>query len=287
MIILATDLSQDSLQAVRWGQAYARKTSQKLRVTYVVENEFHRLPGAGAILDDPANVRKLQDEIHITLDGLVEGLEYEIDLREGHLLSELEESARDGELLVVGTNSDGFSRFALGSVPERLSHRPPIPLAVIGVRDALPEAPQWIVGVDFSKSAHACIPHVARMARSAGAALTFVHVVAAPSPVVVSNDAIMELESQSFSIKKAHEWANQRMTEFMARHEDELDAIEFDVKIVEGYPLLALEEECRELAADAILVGSTGRSALGDLLMGSVAHGLVKRMPTNVILIPT
>ncbi|MSU70996.1 MAG: universal stress protein [Opitutus sp.] len=55
---------------------------------------------------------------------------------------------------------------------------------------------------------------------------------------------------------------------------------------VNGSPVPEIIEQAQQLAADYIVIGSHGHTALHDLLAGGTASGVLKRATCPVVIIP-
>jgi nucleotide-binding universal stress UspA family protein len=56
--------------------------------------------------------------------------------------------------------------------------------------------------------------------------------------------------------------------------------------IVRGIPEKRLRELARELSADLICLGATGKGAVDRVLLGSVAQQLIRTSPVSVLVVP-
>lgn len=59
-----------------------------------------------------------------------------------------------------------------------------------------------------------------------------------------------------------------------------------DTRVVEGMPAQTILAEAKRIGAQLIVLGSHGQSALGEMLMGSVAHKVTMKSPIPVLLVP-
>lgn len=286
MIVAAVDLSPESLRAARWAHTLASRIGTSLKIVYVVQNEYLRMPGIDAVLEDETRRRRLMRDINAQLDEGLNGADYTLELREGGVAREVKAAAKGAQLVVVGVAPDAFTRFSLGTLADRLSHEPPAPLAVIAEEHELPENPHWLVGIDFSPGSTSVLTRTIDLAKSYGAKVTLTHVVAGPVPTAISDAAIASLEAEYFPMAQAHKWAREKMDALVDEYKELLSDVEFETRIVEGYPVLSFEQACQDMGADAIVVGASGRSGIAEFFLGSVARGLLRRMPANVIVMP-
>ena len=57
-------------------------------------------------------------------------------------------------------------------------------------------------------------------------------------------------------------------------------------EILDGQPQAAIMEFATKVATDMVIVGTHGHSAIGSVLMGSVASGLVRQAKVPVLGVP-
>lgn len=134
--------------------------------------------------------------------------------------------------------------------------------------------------------------HAAGMAQAFGAKIHIIHAVEPltdyghslveaylPDTVVDSlkkegyQEAIKEMQRrlEAFCKDKLHEGA---------------DKLVASMRVVEGFPAQTILSEAKRLNADLIVLGTHGLSALGEMLMGSVAHKVAMKSSIPVLLIP-
>ena len=59
-----------------------------------------------------------------------------------------------------------------------------------------------------------------------------------------------------------------------------------DIQIIEGSPARSILEEAQRVNADMIVLGSHGHSAIGEVMLGSVAHKIAMKATVPVLLVP-
>ncbi|MCP5420008.1 MAG: universal stress protein [Gammaproteobacteria bacterium] len=59
-----------------------------------------------------------------------------------------------------------------------------------------------------------------------------------------------------------------------------------DMRVIEGLPAQVILDEAERVKADLIVVGSHGRTALGEMFIGSVAHKVTVKSTVPVLLVP-
>ncbi len=277
-IVFGIDLSDESVKAAQWADALKQATGGSLKGLYVVEKEYAEL--GGSLLDNEDNRLKLEDQIEETLGDL----KCAVKIEEGEVLEALIEEGESADALVLGASPDSAAAWMMRSVPERVCHRTPTTTIVVHPDKPLVSGSEWVVGVDFSEHSLNAANAAIKLAKVTGAKLHFVHIVPSPYPTVVGTAQVVPIETDSRFVQTAVSTAKERMEKFIAGLN--LQGVEHSVEVTPGYPIISLSEVLHDRDASAVVLGCTGRSRLGDFLMGSVTTGIVKRMPTTVIVVP-
>lgn len=136
-ILIATDGSEYTKNAVDYGIDLAKNTGAKLHAVYVVDTAaFASIPMDAAWESMYGLLRQEGDEaIKIVADkASAEGLEVERNTIEGHPAEEIIKYAEKNSisLIVMGTlGKSGLDRFLLGSVAEKVVRNSKIPVLVV------------------------------------------------------------------------------------------------------------------------------------------------------------
>lgn len=148
-IVVGVDGSAGSDAALRWALNEARLRGTKLRVVHVYQPPQLPLAGVGAaggvgvpvFAENADEFRRAAEAEAINLigEGLrrtggdsLRDLEIERAALEGPAAQTLVESARDEELLVLGSRGrGGFLGLLLGSVSQQCTQHPPCPVVIL------------------------------------------------------------------------------------------------------------------------------------------------------------
>src|SRR5215467_6093645 len=127
-ILVATDFSTASKQAVLYATSIARRNNSKLFIAHVVTSR-----SKSALME---GWRKGQAEIIVQLlTNRLDGIEHELVVKSGQVgevLSRIIAEKRI-DLVVVGTRGrTGVLKFILGSVAENIFRRAPCPVLTVG-----------------------------------------------------------------------------------------------------------------------------------------------------------
>ena len=140
-ILMPTDGSPCSLQALEHGLDLAKTLGAKVHFLYVLENPAQAIwiapesvPDGMELLED---LRKAGEEaIKKALDlARAKGVEATGEVKEGVPIPTIVEAAKEYDLLVMGTHGrTGLDRLLLGSVTEGVLHRTSVPVLVVRCR---------------------------------------------------------------------------------------------------------------------------------------------------------
>jgi nucleotide-binding universal stress UspA family protein len=136
---------------------------------------------------------------------------------------------------------------------------------------------------DFSERSLAALPLAVDLARRYGAELHCLHVVDRPAEFVLEDSYMLPLVSEyQPDYDKLKEAAESHLEQFVARH---VPALQESVKkvVVMGKPFVEILRYAREQGINLIVLGTHGRSALGSMLLGSVAEKVVRKAPCPVL----
>lgn len=145
--------------------------------------------------------------------------------------------------------------------------------------------PLILVGIDFSPEADLAARQAVDLARHAGAEVVLVH--AGDTVELPRLDAHADP-----SAREAFEAYRGQLAAALAVHRDELGALRERLEgqgppvsqaLHEGFPDAALCQAARDLRADLVVVGTHGRTGLRWFFLGSVAGGVVRDCPTDVL----
>ena len=158
-IVVGVDGSPTSDAALRWAVAEARLRDSKLRVVHAYQPPRVPLTEAGlaagmavpAVLKDAESLRRaaeteardvIEEALRRAGRDSVEKLEIEKDAVEGAPAETLIKSAKDAELLVLGSRGrGGFLGLLLGSVSQQCAQHPPCPVVILPPPEQAEDSP--------------------------------------------------------------------------------------------------------------------------------------------------
>jgi nucleotide-binding universal stress UspA family protein len=138
-----------------------------------------------------------------------------------------------------------------------------------------------LVPVDLSDATPPVIAMAHRAAQASGSSIVLLHV-AEPNPAFVGYEAGPGVVREQV----AHEYREQH--QLLHSHAEALRAegIETTALLIQGQIARCILNEAGRLGADLIIMGTHGRGAMFELIVGSVAHAVVRDTPIPVLLVP-
>lgn len=132
--------------------------------------------------------------------------------------------------------------------------------------------------IDFSDISSQVVQEAKALAKSFEGRVVLVHAIRPPSFITeyAPEAERLALEEEQDAESALKSW-----------HRDlEASGVEAQAIVRNEYPVAAILEEAAEAHADYIVMGSHGRTALHDLLVGDTAHGVLRKAPCPVLIVP-
>jgi nucleotide-binding universal stress UspA family protein len=271
-ILVATDFSPHADRALEWGVALAKRFSAELEIaTSVFMVPFAAAtPGYGMPPDYMRGIRDAADkrlsELSTRIAG--EGVRVHYTVLHEDPSSGVCALAREKrvDLLALGTRGrSGLAHVLLGSVAERVARL--APCSVLTVHSEVP-APRplrkLLVPTDFSDSANAAAA-LARLLVEPGGSLVLAHAI----PVVLGpGDPAVPLDDP-----RSEAWARGEFEKLRPT----LSGVGAELELRYGTADTSVLEAAARHGADAIVMGTQGRTGLAHVLLGSVAERVIRR----------
>lgn len=278
-ILLATDMSCRCDRALDRAVQLAEEWEAELIAAYVIDPvetrqfRFDRTPASWRRLPSPVDRMKwrLRRDLGIAADTI------RILVEEGEPAEVLlAMAAREGcDLIVTGIARDEtLGRMFLGNTVNRLVRGSPAPVLVVHDR-AVRHYRDIVVGTDFSEASLQALLTTA--AYFPAAALTLFHGYDVPFSGY--------LDEQDFK-RDLGVMEKELGTKFLA--DDRVDARlrdRTDVVIAHGSPERLLSDYVEDQHVDLTVIGSHGRGALFDALIGSTAKNLIETLEGDLLIV--
>ncbi|MGE0792167.1 MAG: universal stress protein [Sandaracinaceae bacterium] len=137
-----------------------------------------------------------------------------------------------------------------------------------------------LCAVDFSDTSEHAASYAARLAKDNGATLHFMHVFELPMLALPDGAVLPTPEWTAGASDKL-----QRALSDLARRYG--SGLTVETHLIEGLPGTEIDRVARDIGADAVIVGTHGRSGIAHLFLGSVAERIIRASSVPVIAVPS
>jgi nucleotide-binding universal stress UspA family protein len=263
-VIVGLDGSDQPMTAAAWAADEADRRHAEVRVVLVN--------------DDPAQDERLWE----TLQGIVDRLSAQHPalgiypkIARGHPAAELIRRSAKAQLVVVGSRGRGpVTGTLLGSVSAKVATHAHCPVVV--VREPHEEGPV-VVGLDGSQQSQAALEFAFEAAAERGTELVAMQVwqeTAVEYPVLAPLD--IDLAEQKERVRAS-------LVEQLAGWGEKYPNVPVRAVAQRGHVVLELVHSARD--ARMVVVGHRGRGGFAELLLGSVASGVLHHAPWVVAVV--
>ncbi len=136
--------------------------------------------------------------------------------------------------------------------------------------------------VDFSSATASVIAAAQTLAAAMFGRIVLLHVV---QPPILTSDYGLAVDHLHEAIAVSEKHASKRMEELTSQLRSRM--IEpVEMELANGAPIAAIVDGARRLGADYIVMGSHGHTAIYDLLVGTTTHGVLRKAPCPVVIVP-
>ncbi len=260
-ILIAHDLRDTADMALCRASQLARQHNAKLTILHVL---------------DSSTTDKQQDEAEQTLDRSVTRFApagSRLILKRGKpsevVLAQLDELECD--LLVLGAHHQRHDFFS-GTSLDRIARHCPVPLLLVA-RDNYQPYTQALAAIDFSLCACNALRRAFRLLPP-GAELHAIHVFEADKGTAKQAEAQLQIQQQLIA----------QLLEDEAK-ELPAEGPRISHAVLQGGILRNLQEQQKTRNSELLVLGSHGRSALSQALLGSLAQHFLHRAPCDVFVV--
>lgn len=283
-ILAATDLSEASRSALRYGHAFARALGQPLSVVSVAElweRDTRRL--VESFEDDrvtarPEAIETVQAFVDDTL-GSDAGANVEVLVDHPPAAAIIEAAARlDAQLIVVGTS--GHSRIGelfFGSTTSAVARESTLPVLAVPPQAEPDRLDTILAPVDLSPCSARSLGLAHQLAQAFAARLIVLHASPVTTPAV--SPPMVYIPEATDEVRRA---AEKRVHEMVVREGLEDRA---DVRVEVSPPHAAILHTVEDEHADLIVMGTHARSGVEKFFLGSTAERVLRDRTCPVIVL--
>ncbi len=288
-VLAATDLSLHADDALLRAHEYAREVHGELGVCHVVPTEIlsHPLfPERSRIeaFQVPSTygtaVEAVKSKIHDVTGRDPDSCKVFVEGGAPHAVIVGTAETWGADRIVVGSLGAGaIPRMLLGSVALRVARHAHCPVLVARRHR---KTKQVVAGTDFSDPALPAVAAAAAEVQRMGGTLSIVHSVELP---MIPVDPLMPATASMTpwpieAVLEAERTASGRLDEILATLE-----IEGQGRVERGPAAAALVRVAEEVDAELLVVGTSGRTGLRRVLLGSVAEAVVHLAHCSVLVV--
>jgi nucleotide-binding universal stress UspA family protein len=281
-ILCPVDLSDASRRALGRALALGSQYEASVRVLQVVD-----VHGWGS-----TSVEALTGEAR---KGIAEQLEWWVargataaaaastDVREGPVVPGILAAAQDmpADLIVMSTHGrTGFERFSLGSVTEKVVRKATCPVLVVPSRDedalvSVGPIGRIVCATDFSPPSARALDY-ARFFGDGRSTMSVLTVIDWPFGETEGTDPITTLRQN----------LEQEAADSARRLAREAGMTSADIVVRKGKAGREILQYARDVHAELLVMGVSGRGAIDRALLGSTAHHVLRDAPCPVLMVP-
>lgn len=180
------------------------------------------------------------------------------------------------DAIVMGTyGRSGLDRFVVGSVAERTLRESPVPVVTVHGQTVVgPEFDAVLAPTDGSDAALAAVGHAAEFARATGATLHVVHVI---------DSTAAQAGTGAAAVLDALEAAGEAALDDAVDRAEAAGVDDVETSLLQGSPHRAILDYAGERGADAVVMGTHGRTGVRRHLLGSVTERVVRHAEVPVV----
>jgi len=295
-IVLTTDFSENATMAESWAVALAKQFHGSIDLVHVFEESIYYFAAMGNIA--------LTNDFSSLLSQAFQHRKEELTQRAGELskasgtivravllkgaaaAKTVEYCESNADIIVLSTHGHtGWDHMMLGSVAEKIVRTSKIP--VFTVHGLLPkestQAPSTktiMMPTDFSDHALAALPYAMELTKAFNAKLELVSVI--HDKLHISSTSNSADSAWASWMLREHESATSKLKSQADEIRNRFN-IEVTHAVLHGHPTSLLVQHAGTIKADCIVISTHGRSGLSNLLIGSVAIGVVRQSSCPVL----
>ena len=273
-ILIPTDFSESSERAIEASIQMAKSFQSKITLLHVFSEEDLSADN-NELLEKAVEEQLKEQKEKIEKSGIQVA---DVILEKGIAVEEIIQVAQDRNVnvMVVGSgNKTSDDHFKLGITVEKLMQKNQIPIWVVKNEEVKP-IKKIICPVDFSGPSIRAFKNAIALAEKFKAELSLIHVFEPVNTTSVRISLNTEEENRKRKQNKEKE-----LKQFLSKYE--LDNIKLNVHLLMGDAFLEIFKAIKRDESDLLVMGTTGKTGLGKMLMGSVTEKVTRELPCSFI----
>lgn len=273
-ILVSTDFSESSEKALEVAISVAKLFNSQITVLHV--STIENLPKeTESFLRQTTNEKLQQIRAKIIAEKVTFN---EIIIEKGVPFEKIIQisQTKDINIIIVGSGTKTKNdTFKLGTTVEKLMRKNQVPVWVVKNEDVKP-VKKIICPVDFSPASKRALSNAIIFTERFNAELQILNVVV---PITNSSPRfIIDTETENTSLMQTQ---REQLDDFLK--EFNLKSISYNVKILMGDPFIEIINSIRLNQSDLLFMGTTGKSELSRILMGSVTEKVTRELLCSFI----
>jgi len=273
-ILVPVDFRESSVNAFNYAAKVSEVFHSKLYVLHVIHEESLSEKTEQLLRD---SIDQKQKELLESVNPeLAERMEFLV--QNGVVFEQILQTAikYDINVVIAGSGSDsGKDRYQLSTVMEKLMRKNQVPLWVVRSTDQM-SVRKILCPVDFSDASERALKNALTLASHLDAELSVMNVY---TPRYVQSPRLQVDNAQENQILKKKQ--KKDFEDFLERFNTKTPA--FRILFQEGIPENTILSTIGEGGYDLLIMGTTGRTGLSRILMGSVTEKVTREVPCSFI----
>ncbi len=273
-ILLPTDLSASSEKAVEASIQLAKAFKSRITLLHVYSEEnFPEETEKFLEIVIKENLEKIKTKI---IEADIEVAD--VIMERGVAFEKIIQIAqdRDVNVIMVGSGSKKENdNFKLGTTVEKLMRKNQIPLWVVK-NEAVKPIQRILCPVDFSNSSIRAFQNAVTLAERFKAELNLIHVVEPVKNTSARLSVNVKEENQ-----RRRDLKKKELNNFLSNYQ--LHHMKLTKELLMGEPFLEILRYAKRNKSDLLIMGTTGKTGLSKLLMGSVTEKVTRELPASFV----
>ncbi|HER08357.1 MAG TPA: hypothetical protein ENO20_05535 [Bacteroides sp.] len=273
-ILVPVDFSESSNRAVESAIMLAKVFNSLISILHVTpDNNISR--ELEAFLEKSINEKFKELRARIEKENITVG---DTTLERGAPFEKIIQKARTSNpnVIVVGSgNKKEGDVFRLGTTVEKLMRKNQVPLWVVK-NEVIRPIDKMLCPVDFSEASSRALTNAITLTKHFDAELTIFNVF---TPFMISSPRFKaDQEAENQRLRRMQE---KQYHDFLGQFD--LGSVKHKILFVVGDPHVQILRIIREKGTDLLLMGTTGKTGLSRILMGSVTEKVTRELPCSFI----